>query len=1631
MKKRISFIIAVLIILVDFNNCSFSANAEENTTYLSKSNKLMLFNNDLSVKKLNKVNFSEDENFQNYQLEVYDKYIDEETGEEYEILTPALNNYVDNLEKGTYKRKNANSNKFNILDSKEYSVGETRSFYNGIDSERLNIECKYVGEHCTVWTDTRESTLDILKLSSDNAKIIADYFDSKYDIVNNMFGNYINISKKLSNNKLEDTFCGDADNDNKLAIVCYDINDSYNDGNISSYIGGYYNSHDNYFNNVVDENSISDYISSDESFSNMIDCINIDTFPAMGSNKDNPFSNIERALSTLIHEYQHLIEASYIGEDVIFSSGRSLPPVFINEAFSMASEHLICGSSYTKSRIDKFNNNYEYGSSLTYWYTNKDDGDVLNNYANSYLFGQYLRTRYSCTKEASLENDIDGSTVYKKFLEYYSNIGAKEEDYYKYIEETFSQTIEDFVIDFWKAVFKNKESGNEGFNNEEWAKSIKPKEYVGGSILMTSLPIKNGGIWFFKDCKGIEINKSSPSVSIVELDDIILSSKVIIRDKGEIIDIQNDISDINQISWPKITDNHFIGFYSADDSLTAEETIFDAKRIYFNDKTFDNKEIEWFIDEDYDDSLNLKEEFSSYIDFRYKLVNIGPGAFTPGLPVSPGKYYIKWSIHDKLYGLKEDLRLEVTISDNRHIVTYRQFLNNGDSYIGTEIKSIPLSTEEEVIENMPTHLDNIDGYTFLGWAGCPSKIKEEDITLVTIYVKNSSIDFYKEKNDNTNVEIIINGFTPDMSYFKYKNEKDESYNNGLPPYDYGVYDVTFDTNNYLSGVNSNSDFGLISFKVNVKKQDYYIRWKDFSGNTQHELVYSDDLTFDFLPEKVEGYDSLGWFGDISKGEEEDTDIYSVYRSNNLFKVYDGNPAVINYNIDVKATYTTYKYDINKNKYIDNRCIGTLPTLPGIYYIESYVKLNDTTKKDSFIYEISTGNSSISFLDFYGNEFQRITVNSYTEFDLDSIKVPEVEGYKFIGFISNIYDLHDIDLNGVKYQTVYVKEIVKKQKDLLNFKLNIDNIDTGYNNSTKVEYLYNNSETIPNDVGVHAIDINLYLLNDKQVFLSNSFNITILNNSFNVTFKNPITGEIYKTQNNIQSMDEIIPPDVKNTSDKIFLGFSGEITNENYNDLIYNAVFINSNINRKDVNYTENELFEYNYNNLILNLIYESTYWEIDSYEYLNDNYEGSDFEIDVYGRKRRKVLKKGFPSSPGIYEITIPDAFNMYGYFNKKTFNITISFKPYKITCIGLDGSIIYEADRIQYKDDLHQDISDIMDIYSDNPFIGILEEIPLELKGDFVVKGVYLKDCPKDTVINKEINISTNISGVKLETLYENILELGSKDVEIPSKSGLYNIYISAYYNDKFIGEYYLENIAFKNIKKVSLVSNDDDNNNEIIFDNLFIDDLNAEEIVLPNGPDKKGYKFIGWYDEKNDIIVDGNYLKDYILNGLENELRLKALYEQVYITIYRLYNPNSGEHLFTAKKSEYDKLEKVGWHKEGITFDAYYSENAPEDAKPLYRVYNPNGLNGLGDHHYTTKLSEVLKLVKMGWSLDNNEKPIFYVCGDIPVYRAYNINTGAHHYTPKLSELNKLVDSGWVNENIGWCVNGYYDSKGNRITN
>lgn len=74
----------------------------------------------------------------------------------------------------------------------------------------------------------------------------------------------------------------------------------------------------------------------------------------------------------------------------------------------------------------------------------------------------------------------------------------------------------------------------------------------------------------------------------------------------------------------------------------------------------------------------------------------------------------------------------------------------------------------------------------------------------------------------------------------------------------------------------------------------------------------------------------------------------------------------------------------------------------------------------------------------------------------------------------------------------------------------------------------------------------------------------------------------------------------------------------------------------------------------------------------------------------------------------------------------------------------------------------------------------------------------------------------------------------------------------------------------------------------------------------------------------------------------------------IYRLYNPNSGEHLYTADTNERNTLVSSGWQYEHIGWYAPASSS-----ESVYRLYNAYA----GTHHYTIDLNEKNKLVKAGW--------------------------------------------------------------------
>lgn len=127
----------------------------------------------------------------------------------------------------------------------------------------------------------------------------------------------------------------------------------------------------------------------------------------------------------------------------------------------------------------------------------------------------------------------------------------------------------------------------------------------------------------------------------------------------------------------------------------------------------------------------------------------------------------------------------------------------------------------------------------------------------------------------------------------------------------------------------------------------------------------------------------------------------------------------------------------------------------------------------------------------------------------------------------------------------------------------------------------------------------------------------------------------------------------------------------------------------------------------------------------------------------------------------------------------------------------------------------------------------------------------------------------------------------------------------------------------------------------------------------------------------------------------------------MYRFYNPNTGEHFYTANTYEGQVLVTAGWQYEGVGWVA------PKSGTAVYRLYNPNA----GDHHYTTNAAERDMLVSRGWRYEGIGWYSESASGTA-VYREYNPNakSGAHNFTTSKAEDNNLVKSGWRAEGIAW---------------
>ena len=104
-----------------------------------------------------------------------------------------------------------------------------------------------------------------------------------------------------------------------------------------------------------------------------------------------------------------------------------------------------------------------------------------------------------------------------------------------------------------------------------------------------------------------------------------------------------------------------------------------------------------------------------------------------------------------------------------------------------------------------------------------------------------------------------------------------------------------------------------------------------------------------------------------------------------------------------------------------------------------------------------------------------------------------------------------------------------------------------------------------------------------------------------------------------------------------------------------------------------------------------------------------------------------------------------------------------------------------------------------------------------------------------------------------------------------------------------------------------------------------------------------------------------------------------------------------------------KLGWHDEKVAW------NVPTKGGEVYRLYNPNA----GDHHYTVSAFERDTLVKLGWKAEGVAWHSADKAEGLAVYRLYNRNAkaaGAHHFTTSQAEYNHLQKLGWTAENTAF---------------
>ena len=126
--------------------------------------------------------------------------------------------------------------------------------------------------------------------------------------------------------------------------------------------------------------------------------------------------------------------------------------------------------------------------------------------------------------------------------------------------------------------------------------------------------------------------------------------------------------------------------------------------------------------------------------------------------------------------------------------------------------------------------------------------------------------------------------------------------------------------------------------------------------------------------------------------------------------------------------------------------------------------------------------------------------------------------------------------------------------------------------------------------------------------------------------------------------------------------------------------------------------------------------------------------------------------------------------------------------------------------------------------------------------------------------------------------------------------------------------------------------------------------------------------------------------------------------IPLFRMFNADLNQHLWTTSEHEYRVLATRGWRQEGIAW------HTPRTGRPVHRLFHP----GIVRHHYTADQNEIRVLRGQGW---NDEGPLFYCASPnvrpnegIRMTRLFHEGALKHLHTADANEVRILTTQhGW----------------------